>query len=198
MHLSSSSISTKRALSGSILYSIPKKRRRVAITMQPPGPEESEHYFHGLSGCPRLIARTGSAPWMKPTISTPWPNPKDQNEAINRQLRSIGDHAILSAWSGELDRKLRESLCGCDWRFFFPIRVQITHTECSIKRCKVQRTFVLWRPVILPVRWPWVVGDAWQDPVQESCRQYHSGGCILTAIPAMNLKPIMQWQGDLR
>ncbi|KAI1208240.1 uncharacterized protein F4807DRAFT_461964 [Annulohypoxylon truncatum] len=93
-----------------------------------PSPEERDNYYFGLAGTPKLIARTSCNPWVKQTrVEEGW------NQSIHVPIRKEYDTVdiesdIVAKWSPELVEQLICSLRGCEWSFFFPIRIGLERT----------------------------------------------------------------------
>ncbi len=63
---------------------------------------EAKFYYAGLPSAPVLVARTSSTPWKAPT------GPEASQKL--KELRPVGNHALMEAWEGNLALKLHTLL----------------------------------------------------------------------------------------
>ncbi|KAI1288187.1 hypothetical protein F5Y03DRAFT_404957 [Xylaria venustula] len=84
-----------------------------------PDPEETKDYFHGFSGSPRLVARTGHNRWTKTLYAYGRNQTLVQHEKCYRALE---DPEIIGKWCKDLSMSIIKALSHCEWAYFFPIR----------------------------------------------------------------------------
>ncbi|KAI0865209.1 hypothetical protein F4860DRAFT_462686 [Xylaria cubensis] len=94
-------------------------RLNVDTNPYKPDPEETKDYFHGFSGSPRLVARTGRDRWTKTLYPYGWNQTLVQHEKCYLALEDPG---IISKWCEDLSMSIIEALGHCEWAYFFPIR----------------------------------------------------------------------------
>ncbi|KAI9155020.1 hypothetical protein HJFPF1_07583 [Paramyrothecium foliicola] len=89
------------------------KRMAEEMDQYPPGEIERDWYYAGLRDSPFLIARTSSSPWVLRRVrGRPY-----------KSFQPIADHQILLKWSQAVEQRIIQALRGCDWHFFWPIRI---------------------------------------------------------------------------
>ncbi|KAJ3552854.1 hypothetical protein NPX13_g11017 [Xylaria arbuscula] len=84
-----------------------------------PDSEEAQKYFHGFSGGPKPIARTGHSRWTPSLFESGW------NGELAQRLKfymPLDDEGIIGQWSKELSKDIISALGQCKWSYFFPIR----------------------------------------------------------------------------
>ncbi|KAI0400698.1 hypothetical protein F4802DRAFT_471720 [Xylaria palmicola] len=84
-----------------------------------PNPEETKDYFHGFSGSPTLVARTGHDHWTKTLYAYGWDQTLVQHE---KYYMALEDPGIIGKWCKDLSMSIIEALGHCEWAYFFPIR----------------------------------------------------------------------------
>ncbi|KAI1366397.1 hypothetical protein F5Y08DRAFT_351574 [Xylaria arbuscula] len=84
-----------------------------------PDSEEAQKYFHGFSGGPKLIARTGHSRWTPSLFESGWNGELAQRRKFYMPL---DDEGIIGQWSKELSKDIISALGQCKWSYFFPIR----------------------------------------------------------------------------
>ncbi|TRX89539.1 hypothetical protein FHL15_009583 [Xylaria flabelliformis] len=83
-----------------------------------PDPEETKDYFHGFSGSPRLVARTGHDRWTKTFYAYGW----NQTLVQHKKCYMALEEGIIGKWCKDLSMSIIEALGHCEWAYFFPIR----------------------------------------------------------------------------
>ncbi|KAI0485359.1 hypothetical protein F4859DRAFT_470722 [Xylaria cf. heliscus] len=99
----------------------------VDIDPYKPDPEETKGYFHGFSGSPRLVARTGHNRWTKTLYAYGWDETPVQHEKCYVVLEDPG---IINKWRKDLSISIIEALGHCEWAYFFPIRTCLRDNHC--------------------------------------------------------------------
>lgn len=86
-----------------------------------PGNEERDNYFHGFSGSPKLVARTGHNCWTKSLFESErgWTSEIVQHR---KHYIALDDPDIIGKWSKDLSTNIITTLGQCRWSYFFPIR----------------------------------------------------------------------------
>ncbi|KAI1494341.1 hypothetical protein F5X96DRAFT_617507 [Biscogniauxia mediterranea] len=93
-----------------------------------PEAEERDNYFFGLSGRPKLIARTSSHQWSFPKHEEGWGGYRPSR----KRYATIGEHGILSRWNKELSLEVAAVLKECSWSYFFPIRIGLENIQDTL------------------------------------------------------------------
>ncbi|ERT00374.1 hypothetical protein HMPREF1624_03745 [Sporothrix schenckii ATCC 58251] len=85
---------------------------------------EQRSYFAGLSGGPRLVARTSRTRYVHDHI---WDGPR-------KSLATIGDHPLVQAWSDDVRSALIAALeqADIDWDYFVPLRIGERPTDSPV------------------------------------------------------------------
>jgi hypothetical protein len=124
-----------------------------------PDPEETKDYFHGFSGSPRLVARTGHDRWTKTFYAYGWDQTLVQHEKCYMALE---DPEIIGKWCKDLSMSIIEALGHCEWAYFFPIRTGLSDDERIQKSATTTILLVAVKPASLE----------WEDGIRIalSCR----------------------------
>ncbi|PSR97195.1 hypothetical protein BD289DRAFT_451037 [Coniella lustricola] len=108
-----------------------------ATDARPYKPEHDEitEYYCGLSGPPRLVARTSHERWSRTMLEgSHWGQCRKYFLAL-----STGD--VISKWTTTLDSALVEVLRGVEWSFFFPIGFGLDYHQ--VRDCKPQTVLLV-------------------------------------------------------
>ncbi|KAI1131893.1 hypothetical protein F5Y10DRAFT_285376 [Nemania abortiva] len=122
-----------------------------------PDPEETKDYFHGFSGSPRLVARTGHARWTKTLYEYGWDQTPVQHEKCYMALE---DPEIIGKWGKDLSTSIIEALGHCKWAYFFPIRTCLRDDRRLQKSAAVTSLLVAVKPASLE----------WEDGIKIALR----------------------------
>ncbi|KAJ2989906.1 hypothetical protein NUW58_g3227 [Xylaria curta] len=124
-----------------------------------PDPEETKDYFHGFSGSPRLVARTGHDHWTKTLYEYGWNETLVQHEKCYMALEDPG---IIGKWCKNLSISIIEALGHCEWAYFFPIRTCLREGQHLQKSAAATILLVAVKPASLE----------WEDGIKIalSCR----------------------------
>ncbi|KAJ8129167.1 hypothetical protein O1611_g4464 [Lasiodiplodia mahajangana] len=124
-----------------------------------PDPEETKDYFHGFSGSPRLVARTGHDRWTKTFYAYGWNQTLVQHEKCYMALEDPG---TIGRWCKDLSMNIIEALGHCEWAYFFPIRTCLRDDQSLQKSAAATILLVAVKPASLE----------WEDGVRIalSCR----------------------------
>lgn len=90
-----------------------------------PDDEERDWYYYGLSGNPRLVARTSVHRWSKPMHRPGWGTTVAQT---SKEYRAIINPEIVSKWTKDLSLAIKRILDRCAWSYFFPIQIGLEDT----------------------------------------------------------------------
>ncbi|KAI0854597.1 hypothetical protein F4860DRAFT_520691 [Xylaria cubensis] len=91
----------------------------MAFSPYKPDNEERDNYFHGFSGSPKLVARTGHNRWTKSLFEYGWYSKLAQHR---KHYMALNNPDIIGQWSKELSTSIITALGQCRWSYFFPIR----------------------------------------------------------------------------
>ncbi|KAI1738731.1 hypothetical protein F4680DRAFT_449845 [Xylaria scruposa] len=91
----------------------------MASSPYKPDNEERDKYFHGFSGSPKLVARTGHNRWTKSLFEYGWNGKLAQHR---KHYMALYDPDIIGKWSKDLSTSIITALGQCRWSYFFPIR----------------------------------------------------------------------------
>ncbi|KAI0543315.1 hypothetical protein F4679DRAFT_593311 [Xylaria curta] len=91
----------------------------MASSPYKPDNEERDNYFHGFSGSPKLVARTGHNRWTKSQFKYGWGGELAQHR---KHYMALDDPDIIGKWSKDLSTSIITALGRCRWSYFFPIR----------------------------------------------------------------------------
>ncbi|TRX93636.1 hypothetical protein FHL15_005608 [Xylaria flabelliformis] len=91
----------------------------MASSPYKPDNEERDSYFHGFSGSPKLVARTGHNRWTKSLFEYGWNSKLAQHR---KHYMALDNPDIIGKWSKELSTSIITALGQCRWSYFFPIR----------------------------------------------------------------------------
>ncbi|GAW18663.1 hypothetical protein ANO14919_081440 [Xylariales sp. No.14919] len=93
----------------------------MASSPYKPDDEEQDNYFHGFSGNPKLVARTGHGRWTKSLFeSGHWDN--RMLIQYRKYYMALDNLDIIGKWSKDLSMSIVTALGHCKWSYFFPIR----------------------------------------------------------------------------
>ncbi|EJD02802.1 uncharacterized protein FOMMEDRAFT_167951 [Fomitiporia mediterranea MF3/22] len=101
----------------------------IAMLTSPPSKKETWWYYAGLPSNPRLVARTGIQ-WKAPTGPEAY--------RVIRELRTVGNHALLDVWEDNLALKIHDLLDTMKVKWTSTDVVRIGNAEES------SSTVVLW------------------------------------------------------
>ncbi|KAF3013777.1 hypothetical protein E8E14_010356 [Neopestalotiopsis sp. 37M] len=104
-----------------------------------PTEQEREGYYFGLSGSPKLIARTSVDHWSPPMSEGMWTN------MYRKTYSAVSEHEIVAKWSKDIAPALVVSLEQCPWSCLFPIRIGLHDPAARRREVLERRDF----PVIL-------------------------------------------------
>ncbi|KAI0441380.1 hypothetical protein F4803DRAFT_576529 [Xylaria telfairii] len=86
-----------------------------------PDNEERDEYFHGLSGSPKLVARTGHNRWTKPLFESELGGTRKIAQ-YRKHYMALYDREILGKWSTDLSMMIITTLDQCRWSYFLPVQ----------------------------------------------------------------------------
>ncbi|KAI0396859.1 hypothetical protein F5Y17DRAFT_471735 [Xylariaceae sp. FL0594] len=93
------------------------------VPYKPPD-DERDNYYHGFSGCPRLVARTSYNRWTKTMyeVEIGWTTELTQHRKYYVALQERDDPDIVSKWTQDVSMNILNALSQCRWSYFFPTR----------------------------------------------------------------------------
>ncbi|KAI1812312.1 hypothetical protein GGS20DRAFT_591815 [Poronia punctata] len=119
-----------------------------------PSEDERDNYFHGFSGSPKLVARTGHRPWEKSMFeSDSWtPEVKQHRKCY----MAIVDSVMAEKWTMDISKRIIAALGRCKWSYFFPIRTclrgdsprGLRGTEATVMLVAVEPASLEWEDAI--------------------------------------------------
>ncbi|RWA04460.1 hypothetical protein EKO27_g10645 [Xylaria grammica] len=93
----------------------------MASSPYKPDNKEKDNYFHGFSGNPKLVARTGHNRWTKSLFeSGHWDNRRLIQ--YRKYYMALDNLDIIGKWSKDLSMSIITALGRCKWSYFSPIR----------------------------------------------------------------------------
>ncbi|KAI6084290.1 hypothetical protein F4821DRAFT_176193 [Hypoxylon rubiginosum] len=133
-----------------------------------PSDEERDEYYFGISGKPRLVARTSHHKWSVPKYERcdgTW-------RRVYKPLFEGKQPIIVSRWTEDLTLALVEALSGCSWSYFFPICIGFHGKFPTILQVAVEEDSLQWdEGVAIALKCRTILRDFHIDNVEVEIRE---------------------------